>query len=100
MIKRAQAHEDTLDISRQKGCISIVVADDGVGFDVDEALSSPPQHRGVGLFNILERLGYIGGTLNVESRLGHGSRFTLVARLQTESHAAKEPHDGSENPTR
>jgi hypothetical protein len=36
----------------------------------------------------------------MDSHLGRGSRFILIAPLQTEAHGAKEPHDGSENPTR
>jgi PAS domain S-box-containing protein len=100
VIKHAVAHEVTLDIRRQNGCIEIVLTDDGVGFEVGDVLSPPPQRRGVGLFNIVERLEYIGGKLNMDSHPGHGSRFTLIAPLQTEAHVAKEPRNGSENPTR
>jgi len=100
MIKHAQAHEVGLDIRREIDSIRIVLTDDGIGFDVSEVLSFPSRKRSVGLFNILERLDYIGGNLDMESQPGCGSRFTLVAPLITETDVAKEPHDGSENSTR
>ncbi|UCD50308.1 MAG: PAS domain S-box protein [Phycisphaerales bacterium] len=99
-IKHAQAHEVALDIRRESGSIQITLTDDGTGFDVDEILSYPPQKRSVGLFNILERLDYVGGSLDMESQPGKGSRFLLVAPLATEVPNAKESHDGSENSTR
>ncbi|HPC95002.1 MAG TPA: PAS domain S-box protein [Sedimentisphaerales bacterium] len=100
VIKHAYAHEVTLDIRRQIDCIRVVVADDGVGFDVDEVLSSPSRGRSVGLFNIRERLDYIGGRLDIDSAPGRGSRFVLIAPLKTEVHATKESHDGGENSAR
>ncbi len=100
VIKHAQAHEVTLDIRRQIDCIRVTVADDGTGFDVDEVLSSPSRGRSVGLFNIRERLDYIGGTLDIDSEPGRGSRFVLVAPLKTEVHATKESHDGGEDSAR
>jgi len=87
-IKHAQANEVTLGIARSNDCVRITVADDGVGFDVEDVLSTPSRSRGFGLFNIKERLDYIGGTLDIRSRPGEGSRFTLVAGLQTETDAA------------
>jgi PAS domain S-box-containing protein len=99
-IKHARAHEVVLDMRREHDSISIVLTDDGIGFDVSEVLSFPSQKRSVGLFNILERLDYIGGRLDMESELGRGSRFTLIAPLTTEVPIAKEPHDGTEDSTR
>ena len=100
VIKHAQAHEVTLDIQRWKDSIQIVLVDDGIGFDVEEIVSIPSQHRSVGLFNIRERLDYIGGRLDMDSQPGRGSRFVLIAPLTTEVSQAKESHDGSENSTR
>lgn len=100
VIKHARAREVALDIRREIDCIRITVADDGMGFDVDEVLSSPARGRSVGLFNIRERLDYIGGTLDVHSEPGHGSRFVLAAPLKTEQPATKESHDGGENSAR
>lgn len=100
VIKHAQAREVTLDIRRETGCIRITVTDDGIGFNVDEVLSSPSRGRSVGLFNIRERLDYIGGTLSIDSEPGHGTRFVLVAPLKVDVHATKESHDGGKDSAR
>lgn len=100
VIKHAHADEVHLDIRREADSIRIAVGDDGVGFDVARTLSAPSGSRGVGLFNIRERLDYVGGQLEIDSRPGCGSRFTLTAPLETEVHVAEENRDGSENPTR
>lgn len=100
IIKHSHAHEVTLDIRREEDSITIVLTDDGVGFDVDEILSFSSQRRSVGLFNTLERLDYIGGKLAIDSRRNHGSRLTLIAPLETKTHVAKENDNGSEDSTR
>lgn len=98
VIKHSQAHEVALDIRREMDSIRITVADDGTGFDVAEALSSASRGRSVGLFNLRERLDYIGGTLDIDSAPGRGSRFVLVAPLKSEPHATKESHDDGTDP--
>ncbi len=100
VIKHAQAHEVALDIRRETECIRITVTDDGIGFEVDSVLSSPSRGRSVGLFNIRERLDYIGGTLSIDSNPGRGTRFTLIAPLKAEVDATKESHDGSKDSAR
>ncbi len=100
VIKHAQAHEVALDIRRETKCIRITVTDDGIGFEVDSVLSSPSRGRSVGLFNIRERLDYIGGTLSIDSEPGRGTRFTLVAPLKVEADTTKESHDGGKDSAR
>ncbi len=94
VIKHSHAHEVALDIRRERDSIRITVADDGTGFDVADTLSSPSRGRSVGLFNLRERLDYIGGTLDIDSAPGRGSRFVLVAPLKSQPPATKESHDG------
>jgi signal transduction histidine kinase len=79
IIKHAQACEVMLDVARLDDSLRITVADDGVGFDVDGVVLVPSRSRGFGLFNIRERLAYVGGSLEMWSRSGQGSRFTRVA---------------------
>ncbi len=98
VIKHAQAQEVVLDIRRKDRFITIAVSDDGVGFDANEIWIPTPDRRSVGLFNVRERLEYIGGRLDIDSYPGRGSRFVLMAPLQTDVHVAKESDDGTENP--
>ncbi len=48
----------------------MVIADTGTGFD--------PAMRGHGLINMTDRLSSIGGTLEVDSAAGQGTRIVAV----------------------
>ena len=56
--------------------LSLSVVDDGVGFDVDSAWG-----HGLGLVSIRERLDAIGGSLEIHSRPGAGTRLDIRAEL-------------------
>ena len=99
MIKHAQAQKVQVAIQREDNSIRITVSDDGVGFDVDRAESSIRRTGGFGLFNIRERLSYIGGSFEIWSQSGSGSRFTLIAPLKTKTDLPREESDGGENIT-
>jgi len=57
---------------------SLEVADDGVGFDVEEA-----EHRrpGMGLFSMRERVSLVDGQLEIVSSVGAGTRVTASIPL-------------------
>ena len=50
--------------------LTLVIADTGCGFD--------PAMRGHGLVNMTDRLSSIGGTLDVDSAAGRGTRIVAV----------------------
>jgi len=100
VIKHAQAHRISLDIRRTEGSIRIAVTDDGIGFDVDGVFSLPARHRGFGLLNIKERLDYVGGAFEIDSRPGEGSRFALVAPLKREDRDSGRDYDAGQNSAR
>ena len=79
--KHAQARNVTVSTQMAGDEIRVDVEDDGVGFDVSQAGSHDYKTGGFGLFSIRERLGHIGGYLNVESKRGVGTRVTLVAPI-------------------
>jgi len=54
----------------------------GLGFDPVQAAAAGRRKQGFGLFNIRERLDYIGGRCKIASRLGRGTQITLVAPLR------------------
>ena len=87
VVKYAHAQSVKVSIFRRDEEIEIVVKDDGVGLDLSEI--SPVMHRsgGFGLFNIRERLNYLGGHLKIKSEFGHGTRVTLTAPLKTKKRA-------------
>ena len=75
--KHAKASKVTVAISRSDNQIHISIVDDGVGFDVTKMRSG-----GFGLFSISERLNYIKGKFDIETRPGGGTRVFLAAPLK------------------
>jgi len=79
--KHAKARNVTVSTKRIADEIQVSVEDDGVGFDTAKVGSRSYKTGGFGLFSIRERLGHIGGRLDVESRPKQGTRVTLVAPI-------------------
>jgi signal transduction histidine kinase len=77
IVKHADAKNVTVTTRRDGKNIRIHVADDGVGFDS----SNIEKRSGFGLFSIRERLDFLGGNLEIESKPGQGTRVTLAAPL-------------------
>ncbi|MFC1892827.1 PAS domain S-box protein [Chloroflexota bacterium] len=82
--KHAQARYTRVCIKRDDNNIRITVEDDGVGFDTSKTSSSRKRTSGFGLFSIQERMHYIGGHIEIESKLGHGTLVTIVVPLKRE----------------
>ncbi|MDO8483423.1 MAG: PAS domain S-box protein [Candidatus Limnocylindrales bacterium] len=81
--KHANARQVLLRVSRDKRSIWIVLEDDGVGFDTSRVGFHQPGLSGFGLINIRERLHVYGGTLDVRSTVGCGTRITLTTPLMS-----------------
>ncbi len=83
VVKHAQVPTATLSVVRHGDQVQIVVEDKGTGFDPARLPGGSEGGRGFGLFSIRERLELIGGSLEIESAPGKGSRFTLLVPLET-----------------
>ena len=59
----------------------LMVADDGIGFDVEEAKLA----AGLGLISIRERLHLAGGELTISSKRGEGTRISASVPVRQES---------------
>jgi signal transduction histidine kinase len=66
-IKHAQANSVLVTLSDEEDSLIFEVRDDGVGFDIDR------QTGGHGLVNITDRLDAVEGSLQIDSRPGHGT---------------------------
>jgi len=99
VVKHASAGKAKVSTKRVRGRILVTVEDDGVGFDARFARearrasrrrdSSPAplsvldrRQGGFGLFNIRERLDHIGGSVDIRSSPGHGTRIILTVPIQ------------------
>ncbi len=72
VLKHAQARSVSLIMERRADEISLIVEDDGVGFDVETAMHRAPAGRRLGLVGMDERVAQLGGTLTIE--IGYGER--------------------------
>ena len=77
IMKHAQASEVSLQIVRHETELTIVVEDNGVGFD--PAALAP--EAGIGLQNIESRMAYLGGRVEFDSTPGRGTTVILEAPL-------------------
>jgi len=57
--------------------VVVSVEDDGSGFDATELQSIMQQRRGLGLATIHERAEMLGGKVQIESRIGRGTKVRI-----------------------
>jgi PAS domain S-box-containing protein len=85
VIKHAEAQNVLVTAGMEDHQLSLVVADDGKGFEVNSANSSSHLKTRLGLRIMHERARILGGTLEIWSQPGNGTRVTL--RLPVEKHS-------------
>jgi signal transduction histidine kinase len=77
VVKHARAGHVSIVLTRKDGAVSVVVEDDGVGFEPARA-----RDGGLGLVGMRERVGLLGGRVTVESRPGAGTTFVAEVPLR------------------
>ena len=75
--KHAKAGRVWVRLRRQESWVRLSIEDDGRGFD--PTILTSPEHRRFGLQTMRERAQAVGGSLNIESEFGRGTR--IVASL-------------------
>jgi two-component system sensor histidine kinase UhpB len=85
--KHASATTALVQVTRRGNEVTLVVEDDGDGFDPGEL--SPTQGSGLGLFGMRERLTLVGGVVEVESEKGKGTRIVARVPLDKKSREAE-----------
>jgi signal transduction histidine kinase len=74
IVKHANAHNVSVSVARRESTVAAVIEDDGAGFDQRSV-----REEGVGLLGMRERLSFVDGRLEIESRPGAGT--TIVAEV-------------------
>lgn len=87
--KHANAENVDILLERRSDQVSLIIEDDGGGFDVEQAYDA--SEKRLGLINMRDRAALVGGTLAVESNPGAGA--TVVVRIPAE-HI---PGEGNQN---
>jgi PAS domain S-box-containing protein len=75
--RHAQARRVSSLMKRRDGRIFVEIRDDGKGFDVKDAFSNHPKTRSFGLATINERVRLIGGSLDLQSHAGAGTKISF-----------------------
>jgi two-component system sensor histidine kinase UhpB len=75
--KHAQARKVDILIERRAGSVSLIIDDNGVGFDTQQVPGA--SNSGFGLTGIRERAALVGGTVLIESHAGDG--VTVFVRI-------------------
>ncbi len=76
--KHSQASRIVVAVKKQDDHILFTVEDDGKGFDVRKALSVGSVHNGIGIVSMQERVRMLGGSFNIESWEGSGSKVSFI----------------------
>ena len=82
--KHAGATEVSVAIKEHDGLISLMIEDNGAGFDPASVLARRGVGWGLGLPALAERARMLGGTLKIWSQPGAGTRMTLVIPVDRE----------------
>lgn len=76
VVRHAQAQRVTIQLDTDPRRLLLRVKDDGIGF-----IPSESNRPGLGLLGIQERINLLGGTLDIESKPGGGTRIMVSAPL-------------------
>ena len=105
VVKHAGVKEARISFALDEdGQLRLVVRDEGRGFDPEAIRARGGTSGGFGLFTMQERLEALGGCMNIESRAGKGSCFTIWVPMHQVQHRGREqetlnpPQAGSETP--
>ena len=78
-VKHARVSRARVRMRQMDGAgLQITVSDEGAGFDPCQLKSAGENGGGFGLFSIRERIGLIGGRIEIDSAPGKGSRLALI----------------------
>lgn len=80
IIKHAQASFVQIQLINHESELTLMVEDNGVGFDPDKVSGS-----GIGLKNIQSRIEYLNGSLHIDSQKGKGTTITIEIPLTVET---------------
>lgn len=83
VVKHAAVKVARLEMTRNDNLLRILVADEGVGFDLSDRPVRQSPATGYGLFSIRERIEQLGGHLAIESSPGCGVRASLTVPISS-----------------
>jgi signal transduction histidine kinase len=82
-VKHAGAGNVWIRARRDNAVLCCSIRDDGAGFDILQGQNAT-QRKGLGLIAMRERVSAIGGTLQIDSRPGHGTELSIRIPLEVD----------------
>jgi PAS domain S-box-containing protein len=77
--KYAKASDVSVSLQRLDGTVSLIIEDDGIGFEPTKKAVMTGDDRGLGLVGMKERAELVGGSIEIESSSGKGT--TIYVRV-------------------
>ena len=77
-VKHARANNITITLNDSGSQLQLEYRDDGIGFDLTETRST---QKGLGLFNLQNRIQTIGGKITMFSKPGYGVYYQIIVNL-------------------
>ncbi len=81
VVRHADARHVWIELSQGDGVLSLVVRDDGAGFNASKALERASERGNLGLVGMGERVQILGGSLAIDSQPGRGTRIRVALPL-------------------
>lgn len=89
--RHAEAKRISIRLGYGEGMVSLVIADDGIGFEASDVLRPKAGH--LGLRGIRARVKKMGGTLAIDSAPGRGTSISIVVPLDPGSDSTEDLTD-------
>jgi len=83
--KHAQSQEIRVRMGRQREIYTVMIEDDGVGFDLEEVDSKYKLGESLGLINLRERAELVNGILKIDTAPSRGTRIILTVPITNEA---------------
>ncbi len=74
-LKYAEAKKIRIRIKIIDNRLELTYSDDGIGFEEEKVLK---EKKGMGLYNIHSRIKSLGGSINIQSKPGHGTNVKII----------------------
>lgn len=78
-VKHAQCSSVNVDFKSKPESLSVSIVDDGRGFDKNKG------KKGIGMKNILSRVEKMSGSLQIDSKIGKGTKITITVPQQEQT---------------
>jgi PAS domain S-box-containing protein len=81
VVRHARAQHVWIELNQHEGSVELVVRDDGAGFDVTRTIERAASGGNLGLLGMRERVEILGGSLEIDSQSGEGTRIRILLPL-------------------